>query len=85
MKTLDPFEGLDDDDIRIAIANANGPRSSLFVPGTSLFILLLDLMMLLPGQIKMSDNVYEFKMEMVISTVSKPLFILNFGHFILSR
>ena len=38
MKTLDPFEGLDDDDIRIAIANANGPRSSLFVPGKSLII-----------------------------------------------
>jgi len=29
---LDPFEGLDDEDIRTAIANANGPRPCLFVP-----------------------------------------------------
>ena len=36
MRSLDPFEGLDDEDIRIAIANANGPRPSLFVPGTLL-------------------------------------------------
>lgn len=33
MRSLDPFEGLEDEDIRIAIANANGPRPSLFVPG----------------------------------------------------
>ncbi len=32
LKQLDPFEGLDDDDIRTAIANANGIRPSLFVP-----------------------------------------------------
>ena len=32
LRGLDPFEGLDDEDIRTAIANANGPRPSLFVP-----------------------------------------------------
>jgi dynamin 1-like protein len=32
LKQLSPFEGLSDDDIRTAIANANGPRPSLFVP-----------------------------------------------------
>ncbi len=32
LKNLNPFEGLHDDDIRTAIANANGPRPSLFVP-----------------------------------------------------
>jgi len=32
LKQLSPFEGLDDEDIRTAIANANGPRPSLFVP-----------------------------------------------------
>ena len=32
LKSLDPFEGLDDEDIRTAIANANGPRPCLFVP-----------------------------------------------------
>lgn len=32
LKGLDPFEGLDDEDIRTAIANANGPRPCLFVP-----------------------------------------------------
>jgi dynamin 1-like protein len=32
LKTLDPFEGLDDADILTAIDNANGPRNSLFVP-----------------------------------------------------
>lgn len=32
LRALDPFEGLDDEDIRTAIANANGPRPSLFVP-----------------------------------------------------
>jgi dynamin 1-like protein len=32
LRQLDPFEGLDDDDIRTAIANANGIRPSLFVP-----------------------------------------------------
>lgn len=32
LKSLDPFDGLDDDDIRTAIANANGTRPALFVP-----------------------------------------------------
>ena len=30
--SLSPFDGLNDDDIRTAICNANGPRPSLFVP-----------------------------------------------------
>jgi dynamin 1-like protein len=32
LKSLDPFDGLDDEDIRTAIANANGTRPALFVP-----------------------------------------------------
>lgn len=32
LKALDPFDGLEDDDIRTAIANANGTRPALFVP-----------------------------------------------------
>jgi dynamin 1-like protein len=40
MKGLDPFDGLDDDDIRTAIANANGPRPSLFVPEISFDLLV---------------------------------------------
>ena len=40
MKSLDPFDGLDDDDIRTAIANANGPRPSLFVPEISFDLLV---------------------------------------------
>lgn len=32
LKILDPFEGLDDDDIRTAIVNASGIRKSLFLP-----------------------------------------------------
>lgn len=32
LKSLDPFDGLEDDDIRTAIANANGTRPALFVP-----------------------------------------------------
>eukprot|EP01039_Chlorochromonas_danica_P010603 gene10603-11749_t len=32
LRALDPFEGLDDEDIRTAIANCNGTRPSLFVP-----------------------------------------------------
>ena len=35
LRTVDPFEGLSDDDIRTAIRNAMGPRSSLFVPEVS--------------------------------------------------
>ena len=46
MRTLDPFEGLDDEDIRISIANANGPRPSLFVSEIS-FDLLVNLLYLL--------------------------------------
>lgn len=40
LKSLDPFEGLDDEDIRTAIANANGPRPSLFVPEISFDLLV---------------------------------------------
>ena len=40
LKALDPFEGLDDEDIRTAIANANGPRPSLFVPEQSFDLLV---------------------------------------------
>jgi dynamin 1-like protein len=32
LQNIDPFEGLEDDDIRTAIANANGVRPALFVP-----------------------------------------------------
>mmetsp|Transcript_18524 Transcript_18524/g.17839 ORF Transcript_18524/g.17839 Transcript_18524/m.17839 type:complete len:762 (+) Transcript_18524:127-2412(+) len=39
MRALDPFEGLDDEDIRVAIANANGSRPSLFVPEISFDLL----------------------------------------------
>ena len=37
---MDPFEGLDDDEIRTAIANANGTRPSLFVPEISFDLLV---------------------------------------------
>lgn len=37
---MDPFEGLDDEDIRTAIANANGTRPSLFVPEISFDLLV---------------------------------------------
>ena len=40
LRSLDPFEGLDDEDIRTAIANANGPRPSLFVPEISFDLLV---------------------------------------------
>ena len=40
LKSIDPFEGLDDEDIRTAIANANGPRPSLFVPEISFDLLV---------------------------------------------
>lgn len=40
LKQLDPFEGLEDDDIRTAIANANGTRPSLFVPEISFDLLV---------------------------------------------
>jgi len=40
LKTLDPFEGLSDEDIRTAIANANGTRPSLFVPEISFDLLV---------------------------------------------
>lgn len=32
LKSIHPFDGLDDADIRTAIRNATGPRPSLFVP-----------------------------------------------------
>jgi hypothetical protein len=38
--SMDPFEGLDDDEIRTAIANANGTRPSLFVPEISFDLLV---------------------------------------------
>ena len=40
LQTVDPFEGLSDDDIRTAIRNAMGPRSSLFVPEVSFELLV---------------------------------------------
>jgi dynamin 1-like protein len=40
LKTLDPFDGLSDEDIRTAIANANGTRPSLFVPEISFDLLV---------------------------------------------
>jgi hypothetical protein len=40
LRTLDPFEGLADEDIRTAIANANGTRPSLFVPEISFDLLV---------------------------------------------
>lgn len=38
--SMDPFEDLDDDEIRTAIANANGTRPSLFVPEISFDLLV---------------------------------------------
>lgn len=40
LRSLDPFEGLEDDDIRTAIANANGTRPALFVPEISFDLLV---------------------------------------------
>lgn len=40
VRNLDPFAGLSDTDIRTAIANANGPRPSLFVPEISFDLLV---------------------------------------------
>lgn len=40
LKSLDPFDGLADEDIRTAIANANGTRPSLFVPEISFDLLV---------------------------------------------
>jgi dynamin 1-like protein len=40
LKSLDPFEGLEDEDIRTAIANANGTRPALFVPEISFDLLV---------------------------------------------
>mmetsp|Transcript_2441 Transcript_2441/g.3374 ORF Transcript_2441/g.3374 Transcript_2441/m.3374 type:complete len:749 (-) Transcript_2441:107-2353(-) len=40
LKNFDPLHGLDDDDIRTAIANANGTRPSLFVPELSFDLLV---------------------------------------------
>lgn len=40
LRSLDPFEGLTDEDIRTAIANANGTRPSLFVPEISFDLLV---------------------------------------------
>eukprot|EP01031_Cornospumella_fuschlensis_P029967 gene29967-36193_t len=40
LRQLDPFEGLEDEDIRTAIANANGTRPSLFVPEISFDLLV---------------------------------------------
>jgi len=38
--TMNPFDGLSDDDIRTAICNANGTRQSLFVPEISFDLLV---------------------------------------------
>tara|TARA_B110000971_G_C19675537_1_gene348655 strand:- start:110 stop:547 length:438 start_codon:yes stop_codon:yes gene_type:complete len=38
--SIDPFDGLSDNDIRTAICNANGPRPSLFVPEISFDLLV---------------------------------------------
>lgn len=40
LATIDPFEGLSDQDIRTAIYNANGTRPSLFVPEKSFDLLV---------------------------------------------
>ena len=40
LKHLNPLEGLSDEDIRTAIANANGTRPSLFVPEISFDVLV---------------------------------------------
>lgn len=40
LHAMDPFEGLSDEDIRTAIANANGTRPSLFVPEVSFDLLV---------------------------------------------
>ncbi len=40
LMSIDPFDGLSDDDIRTAICNANGPRPSLFVPEISFDLLV---------------------------------------------
>lgn len=40
LRPLDPFDELSDDDIRTAIANANGPRAALFVPEVSFDLLV---------------------------------------------
>ena len=40
LKNMDPFDGLDDEDIRTAIANATGPRPTLFVSEYSFDLLV---------------------------------------------
>ena len=40
LKSMDPFDGLSDEDIRTAIANATGPRPSLFVSEFSFDLLV---------------------------------------------
>mmetsp|Transcript_2885 Transcript_2885/g.3989 ORF Transcript_2885/g.3989 Transcript_2885/m.3989 type:complete len:698 (+) Transcript_2885:16-2109(+) len=40
LQSMDPFDGLSDDDIRTAICNANGTRQSLFVPEISFDLLV---------------------------------------------
>lgn len=52
LRTFDPFDTLDDDDIRTAIANANGTRPSLFVPEISFDLLVRKLIKILeqPGK-----------------------------------
>eukprot|EP01034_Spumella_vulgaris_P023710 gene23710-29958_t len=40
LRSVDPFDGLEDEDIRTAIANANGTRPSLFVPEISFDLLV---------------------------------------------
>ena len=40
LRHMNPFDGLEDEDIRTAIANSNGPRPSLFVSEISFDLLV---------------------------------------------
>ena len=53
LKNMDPFDGLDDEDIRTAIANATGPRPSLFVSEFS-FDLLVSVRLCFPSHVVFS-------------------------------
>ena len=59
LRALDPFEGLDDEDIRTAIANANGPRPSLFVPEIA-FDLLVKKQIEKLLQVRVAYNAYAY-------------------------
>jgi dynamin 1-like protein len=74
LKSLDPFEGLDDDDIRTAIANANGSRPSLFVPEQSFDLLVRRQVARLeqPG-LQCVDLVFKEMQRMAIQTETTEL------------